>query len=303
MDIVIVCKNCGKERKHGALGLCKPCYDKQYRETRIIICKECNKPRRYHGNGLCYSCYNKKYYIGHKDSVLAKRKEYHWRNRDKFLIKKRAYNKKNRTEILKKAKEYRLRNQDKIKAYRQRPEIKRQNRETSKRYEKSLRGKFIIRKSKSKKRLILKGNIYAVGIPIRVQEKILQRDRGCVYCNKPYNGVTKEWAIDHIISISNQGNNNKNNLVLACKPCNSSKWKKDVFEWCKEQNIVVPRIVIELLERQKEQKKLIGHKFIAVNQKAYIGVIPPHITMADNNLAKWSKKTDSLTLLNLASNC
>jgi len=42
-----------------------------------------------------------------------------------------------------------------------------------------------------------------------------------------------------------------NNFVLACAKCNRSKHGRDVFFWCKLQEIEVPNIVLELLKEQK----------------------------------------------------
>lgn len=46
-----------------------------------------------------------------------------------------------------------------------------------------------------------------------------QRDGGsCHYCDDP-----APDSIDHIVPLSREGTNDINNLVLACRPCNTSK--------------------------------------------------------------------------------
>jgi 5-methylcytosine-specific restriction endonuclease McrA len=77
-------------------------------------------------------------------------------------------------------------------------------------------------------------------------KKIINRDKNCVYCG---NGDVLE--LDHIVPLKLGGNSLYNNFVLACKSCNCRKSGKDVFVWCKEQGIEVPKIVIGLLEKQK----------------------------------------------------
>ena len=106
----------------------------------------------------------------------------------------------------------------------------------------------------------LKGHNQSLGISRKDELKIIKRDIVCVYCKtqvyrKGEEGFTKrkELTMDHINPIENGGNNEFNNLVLACHICNSGKRTKNVLEWCKEKNIEVPEIVIELLKRQKEQ--------------------------------------------------
>ncbi len=48
----------------------------------------------------------------------------------------------------------------------------------------------------------------------------------CNYCNS-----TEKLALDHILAQKLGGKDNGDNLVYACKSCNSSKGKKDLMEW------------------------------------------------------------------------
>lgn len=48
----------------------------------------------------------------------------------------------------------------------------------------------------------------------------------CNYCNS-----TSQLALDHILAQKLGGKDNGDNLVYACKTCNSSKGKKDLMEW------------------------------------------------------------------------
>lgn len=52
------CKNCGELKPHHAKGLCKNCYNKQYKKPSII-CKSCYKEKTHYAKGLCQPCYNK----------------------------------------------------------------------------------------------------------------------------------------------------------------------------------------------------------------------------------------------------
>ena len=63
-------------------------------------------------------------------------------------------------------------------------------------------------------------------------EKIkLSSGSKCSYC-----GSTENLALDHVFSKKSGGKDSGDNLIYACKSCNSSKGKKDLMEWmtCKE---------------------------------------------------------------------
>jgi len=68
--------------------------------------------------------------------------------------------------------------------------------------------------------------------------EIINRDVCCIYC-----GSSKCLTLDHIIPVKSQGDTTFKNIVLACKSCNSSKHDKDVFDWCEEKKIQVPKII------------------------------------------------------------
>jgi hypothetical protein len=71
-------------------------------------------------------------------------------------------------------------------------------------------------------------------------EKIkLQTGQICNYC-----GSTKKLALDHIFPQKFGGKDNAENLILACKTCNSSKGKKDLMEWMNYRNEYLPLMII-----------------------------------------------------------
>ena len=61
-------------------------------------------------------------------------------------------------------------------------------------------------------------------------EKLQKSNHACAYCGKIL--VTpKEVTIDHIFPRIKGGTNEMENIVFACKNCNSSKGDKDMFGW------------------------------------------------------------------------
>ena len=52
----------------------------------------------------------------------------------------------------------------------------------------------------------------------------------CIYC-----GATEDLALDHIVSLDEGGPHCEDNLVVACRSCNSSKWARPLEEWLQTQ--------------------------------------------------------------------
>lgn len=56
---------------------------------------------------------------------------------------------------------------------------------------------------------------------------IYEHDRyACVYCGSPFN-----LTLDHVMALANGGAHSYDNLVVACRSCNSSKRTQEVFQW------------------------------------------------------------------------
>lgn len=61
----------------------------------------------------------------------------------------------------------------------------------------------------------------------------------CNYCGSPDN-----LALDHIFPKKYGGKDDVQNLIYACKSCNSSKGKKDLMEWMYSKNTFLPLMII-----------------------------------------------------------
>lgn len=150
-----------------------------------------------------------------KKYVLKKRKDKNWLN-----------------EFLKKQQKYRDENKGIIKKYNQK-------------YYASPKGKINYTHHNHRRLALIKERPF--DLSDKKIKEIYKRDRVCVYC-----GNSRHLELDHIIPLKLGGNSLCNNFVLACKKCNCSKSGRDVFLWCNLQGIEVPKIVLELLEKQKQ---------------------------------------------------
>ena len=71
-------------------------------------------------------------------------------------------------------------------------------------------------------------------------EKIkLKTGQICNYC-----GSSNNLALDHIFPKKYGGEDSAENLIFACRSCNSSKGKKDLMEWMTCRNQFLPLMII-----------------------------------------------------------
>lgn len=61
----------------------------------------------------------------------------------------------------------------------------------------------------------------------------------CSYC-----GVVDKLSLDHLIARSCGGSDSGENLVYACRHCNSSKGNKDLIVWCMANNQFPPILLL-----------------------------------------------------------
>lgn len=71
-------------------------------------------------------------------------------------------------------------------------------------------------------------------------EKVkLQTGQVCNYC-----GAAEKLALDHIFPIALGGRDDAENLIYACRTCNSSKGSKDLMEWMGYRGRFLPLMII-----------------------------------------------------------
>lgn len=70
-------------------------------------------------------------------------------------------------------------------------------------------------------------------------EKYKLNNIRCCYC-----GGTDRLSLDHLIARKNGGTDTGDNLVYACKNCNSSKNKNDLLVWCFGKQKFPPILVL-----------------------------------------------------------
>ena len=89
----------------------------------------------------------------------------------------------------------------------------------------------------------------------------------CSYC-----GDTTKLSIDHLIPRIKDGPDDADNLVLACRPCNSSKQGKDLLVWSSTMgrfpSVLVLRRYLKIVQRECAGRGLLDEELAAVDVAA-----------------------------------
>jgi 5-methylcytosine-specific restriction endonuclease McrA len=201
-------------------------------------------------NSVAIAAKAKAKYQKNRDAILAQKKEYTEKNRDRrkaYLKKHYAENKERIRASVAKA---RIGKEEKLAAWQREyrkanPELVRQRgREYyQKDREKKLKQKSewgktpdgrIKQKAKNQTRRARKNSVVSTLTASDLKE-IRDKAKGrCFYCR-----VKGPLALDHIIPISKGGPHSRDNVVMACRSCNSSKGPKDPMKFAKERGLLL----------------------------------------------------------------
>ena len=171
------------------------------------ICKKCqreqfleykkNNPEKYKAKEARNA---RNYWLRNKDEITAKNKA--WREKNKDWIKEygKRYRKENKEILARRKKNYSDRNRDKCNTWSQKYKTRKQDLPAS--------------------------------LTVEQWQKCVEHfNDSCAYCGKPH----KRLAQEHFIPLSKGGEYAKDNIVPACRSCNSSKNNKDPLEWFRAQ--------------------------------------------------------------------
>lgn len=218
-----------------------------------IICKDCGNEEFNHGKGLCHKCYmkiqmrqrrkdmpdifsemDKKRWAKRREDQNKKRLERFYKNHEENLKKNRAYVNEHRNEVRKQQKEYYQRN---IKKIRQRNRDYNKKRDQDKemgRLRKWVENQPVekirnIQRIQRQRRVARKNNLPSTLTRTEWEDIQKTYDYRCAYC-----GEKKKLAQDHVIPIVKGGGYTAENIVPACKSCNSKKRDKDLSVFLSE---------------------------------------------------------------------
>jgi len=152
--------------------------------------------------------YNRQYRLEHPDKMRELKRRWQQENADRLRIRSRRWREAHKEEIAERRRHYRLEHREEIRE--RRHHWREANPEKRREYKRQHRARK------------LKATVENVDGTF-----IYERDRyACVYCNSPFN-----LSLDHVVALGSGGEHSYDNLVMACRGCNSSKGTQEVFQW------------------------------------------------------------------------
>lgn len=199
-----------KDGFSGSCKLCKKILDKDYALNNSKAIKD--KKREY--------------YLKHKEEILLSCKEYRKKNPEWKKNYDRNYAKKYPERLAANRKRYYLKNPEMASKWKkQNPELHKKHVAEWKRNNKDRLYKILHKRRALKK---IAGGFFDE----RDIKRILESQKyKCAYCRK---SVKKNMSIDHIKALSKGGSNDKKNIQICCKSCNSRKNAKDPIDFARE---------------------------------------------------------------------
>lgn len=201
-----------KNTKDGVMQRCRSCRsgaEKQYyidNKERIRAYYETNKEAE--------NLKSKRYYRENKAAVMETKKLYRLKNKEAIAQREKLYKLEHKESGAEDRKNYYCKSKDRI-------------RETVKIYRKN--NPELHRISNQKRRAKKRKLTHTLTATQWVELRAIFNFK-CAYC-----GNESPITQDHFLAISNGGEYTKDNIIPSCLSCNSSKGKKNFFEWYPKQ--------------------------------------------------------------------
>ena len=165
--------------------------------------------------------WSKQYYIKNREKILKRIKKFYIDNIEKKIEYNNQYYINNKDKILEQHKKYRQKNGEQISEAQSKYHKTDKHKLIRKQWNKTEKGKAHNQRGDCKRRIREKLLINTLTADEWV-EILKQYKFRCAYCGKEFTLFDRETR-DHVIPISKGGDNIKENIVPACRSCNSRK--------------------------------------------------------------------------------
>ena len=193
-----------KTSKDGLRAACKTCMDLYYQENKEYIAEQKKQYRQENKE------YIADYYQENKERIAEQKKQYYQENKERIAERSKRHRQENKERIAERAKRYYQENKE-------------YSADRSKRYQQENPEKCAIY---SQRRRAWKIRLDST-LTFEQWETIkVVFNNSCAYC-----GNDKKIEQEHFIPLSKGGEYTRNNIIPACKSCNSSKQDQDFFKW------------------------------------------------------------------------
>jgi hypothetical protein len=270
-----VCSKCGRElpltreyfycdrrTKDGFLARCKQCKDQADKEYRTRNHDKVCQRRRELYNPEKAKITSAKYRETHREELKVKKKEYYDEHRDEILEQKKIYHQENKERINDYNRQYSKINRDRLREYAKNRYEQEKDKILTQHKEYYADNSELIKSRVAEYRKNNKGKIYEgnkryyqtqAGIESRRRAGHIRKARtfnlkatftpelwgfckeyfgnNCAYCGKKHVKLTQ----DHFIPVVKGGTYTVDNILPACRSCNSSKQDFDFKEWYPKQ--------------------------------------------------------------------
>lgn len=239
----MTCKHCNQDKPHYAHGLCKKCYTRERsiaERQDLIDCPQCGKYKPRGSRGVCEACYavwryhqnpekqrqrDRARWENRRGKENERRKTNYQKNKEHHLDLSHLYHQVHYDEIRQQQAEYRSRNIEKI---RQRNTIYNQTKRdhakelarlkawSKKQPIEKLRAIWVIQSQRRAARAKELPHTLTRSEWNEIKDQFQNR---CAYCGERFDHLTQ----DHAIPLSRGGAYTRENIVPACRSCNSKK--------------------------------------------------------------------------------
>ena len=131
---------------------------------------------------------------------------------------------------------------DKRRAYERNPEkYKEQTREWYRKNKEKVAARTQSYEGRLKRRLVQARRNARMNGVVTVEQwmAVLEKfDHSCVYC-----GSKESLTIDHLVPVSKGGLHRIDNIVPACRSCNTAKNARSAEEFCKDRGVEIPAVI------------------------------------------------------------